>query len=77
MKDKTAYARQTFKVGELVRIAEGTDQAGIPPTRVGVVTSIGRDSSGFQTGIYSVLFASSEGTAELCFWHGFIEKVQS
>ena len=64
-----------FELGELVRIADNTFQKGMSPTRVGVIVGIGQDESGFRTGVYHILFASSEGTQEMKFWHKYLEKV--
>ena len=64
-----------FEMGELVRVTDNTFQEGMSTTRIGVITDIGTDSSGFHTGVYGVLFASSAGTLEMKFWHRFLEKV--
>jgi len=68
-------AKVNFELGELVRVTDSTFQAGMSPTRIGVITEIGQDESGFPTGVYRVLFASSEGTLEMKFWYKFLEKV--
>ena len=64
-----------FEMGELVRVTDNTFQEGMSPTRVGVVVGVGIDDSGFRTGVYEILFASSEGTLKMQFWHKFLEKV--
>ena len=63
-----------FELGELVRVTDKTFQEGMSPTRVGVIVGVGQDDSGFRTGVYEVLFASSEGTLKMQFWHKFLEK---
>ena len=69
------HERKLLEVGDLVRVADNTHQEGLPLTRVGVVTGVGIDASGLNTGVYQVLFASSEGQVTLQFWHKFLEKV--
>ncbi len=64
-----------FEVGDLVKVNDNTYQEGMPPTRVGVVTGVGTDSSGFRTGVYRIMFASREGQTEMTFWHKFLMKV--
>jgi len=67
--------RVNFEMGELVRVTDNTFQEGMAPSRIGIIVGIGQDESGFQTGVYQVLFASSEGNATMQFWHKFLEKV--
>ena len=74
-KDKGIYGRETYDVGDLVRVKEGTHQIGMPDSRLGVITRVNKDESGFDTGVYTVLFASSQGSAVLTFWHKFLERV--
>ena len=64
-----------FELGALVRVTDNTYQEGMAPSRVGVVVGIGQVESGFHTGIYEILFASSEGQMKMKFWHKFLEKV--
>tara|TARA_Y100001938_G_C7897738_1_gene333048 strand:+ start:270 stop:497 length:228 start_codon:yes stop_codon:yes gene_type:complete len=71
----THRQKVNFEMGELVRVVDNTFQEGMSPTRVGVITGVGQDDSGFHTGVYEVLFASSEGTLKMQFWHKFLEKV--
>lgn len=68
--------RVNFEMGELVRVSEQTHQKGMTPSRLGVITSISVDASGFRTGIYDVLFASKQGTVTMSLWHKFLEKVE-
>lgn len=72
MDDKT---KVNFDIGDLVRISESTHQEGMTPSRVGVITGVGKTGDGRRTGIYDVLFASSEGTAEMAFWYKYLEKI--
>ena len=65
-----------FELGQLVKVCEKTYQEGMSPSRIGVITEIGVDASGFHTGIYGVLFASKEGTVTMSLWHKFLEKVE-
>tara|TARA_B000000557_G_scaffold229254_1_gene201261 strand:- start:7101 stop:7337 length:237 start_codon:yes stop_codon:yes gene_type:complete len=74
-KDKGIYGRETYDVGDLVRVKEGTHQDSMPDSRLGVITKVSRDKGGFDTGVYTVLFASSRGSTELTFWHKFLERV--
>tara|TARA_B100000941_G_C28014635_1_gene306970 strand:+ start:198 stop:449 length:252 start_codon:yes stop_codon:yes gene_type:complete len=67
--------RVNFEMGELVRVVEGTHQDGMPTNRIGVITDIHQDGSGTNTGVYTVLFASSAGTLEMHFWHKFLQRV--
>ena len=71
----THRQKVNFEMGELVRVVDSTFQKGMSPTRIGVITGVGRDDSGFHTGVYEVLFASGEGTLKMQFWHKFLEKV--
>lgn len=68
--------RVNFEMGELVRVTEETHQKGMAPSRLGVITNISIDSSGFRTGIYDVLFASKQGAVTMSLWHKFLEKVE-
>ena len=67
--------RTVYDMGDLVRVTDNTYQEGMAPSRVGVIVGIGLDASGFHTGVYQVLFASSEGQVKMQFWHKFLEKV--
>ena len=69
------FQKVNFELGELVRVTDNTFQEGMSPTRVGVIVGISQDDSGFRTGVYEILFASSEGTVKMQFWHKFLEKV--
>lgn len=71
----TNTKKVNFELGELVRVTDNTFQEGISDTRIGVITEVGIDSSGLETGVYAVLFASSSGTLQMKFWHRFLEKV--
>ena len=71
----THRQKVNFEMGELVRVVDNTFQEGMSPTRVGVITGVGQDDSGFHTGVYEGLFASKEGTLKMQFWHKFLEKV--
>jgi len=64
-----------FEMGDLVRVLDKTHQEGMPFSRLGIVTGINRDNSGFHTGVYKIMFASSKGQCEMTFWHKFLEKV--
>ena len=64
-----------FEMGDLVRVTDNTHQDGMPPSRVGVITGIGQGESGSHSGVYKILFASSEGQVEMIFWHKFLEKI--
>tara|TARA_B100000131_G_scaffold319645_1_gene365961 strand:- start:346 stop:594 length:249 start_codon:yes stop_codon:yes gene_type:complete len=67
--------KRLLEIGELVRVASTTYQEGMAPSRIGVVTGIGQDATGKRTGVYKVMFASSEGQVEMTFWHKFLERV--
>ena len=67
--------KKLLEIGELVRVHANTYQEGMAPTRVGVITGIGQDAAGKHTGVYKVMFASSEGQVEMTFWHKFLERV--
>ncbi len=64
-----------YDMGDLVRVTDNTFQEGMAPSRMGIIVGIGQDESGFRTGVYQVLFASSEGNVTMQFWHKFLEKV--
>jgi len=66
---------EDYDMGDLVRVTDNTYQEGMAPSRVGVIVGIGLDESGFHTGIYEILFASSAGQMKMKFWHKFLEKV--
>ncbi len=77
MAEKTRYPENVFNVGELVRVNEMTHQDPIPHSRVGVVIKVyTKVNSEERNGIYGVLFASSKGSHEMTFWHGFLERVE-
>ena len=50
-----------FKVGDLVKIKDGTHQEGMPDHRVGMIVEVGETSKSY-TKTYTVVFLGSDFT---------------
>ena len=63
-----------FKVGDLIKIKDGTHQAGLPVHRTGMVIEIGETSKSY-TKAYTIVFLGTE--VRLKFHEMFIEHLTS